>query len=90
MDYLLYVDDCLIIVMVKVSSDLRCLRIYWMLILYFDFIPCYLFEVSHKVIIEYNLRRLKVIEWPTRDLPLLLKEEYTYSLSLGSLLGNLC
>ena len=27
MDYLLYVDDCLIIVMVQVSLDLRCSRI---------------------------------------------------------------
>ena len=33
MDYLLYVDDCLIITMVQVSLDLRYSRISWMLIL---------------------------------------------------------
>ena len=49
MDYLLYVDDSLIIAMVQVSLDLRCSRISWMLIMYFDFIPCYLPEVAHKV-----------------------------------------
>ena len=59
MDYLLYVDDCLIIAMVQVSLDSR---ISWMLILYFDFIPCYLSEVAHRVMIECSLRCLKVIE----------------------------
>ena len=62
MDYLLYIDDCLIIAMVHVSLHLRCSMIFWMLILYFDFIPCYLFEVAHRVIIGYILRYSKVIE----------------------------
>ena len=56
MDYLSYVADCLIIVMVQVSLDLRCSRISWMLILYFDFIPYFLSKVAHRVMIEYNLR----------------------------------
>ena len=47
MDYLYYVDDCLIIAMVQVSLDLRCSMISWMMILYFDFDPCYLFKVVH-------------------------------------------
>ena len=34
-----------IIKMVQISLDLRCLRISWMLILYFDLNPCYLLEV---------------------------------------------
>ena len=42
----LNVDDCVIIAMVQVSLDLRCSRISWMLILYFDLDPCCLFEVS--------------------------------------------
>ena len=54
MDYVLYVDDCLIIVMVQVSLDLRYLRITWMLILYFDFIPSCLSEVAHRVMIKYK------------------------------------
>ena len=62
MDYVLCVDDCLIIAMMQVSLDLRCSRISSMLILYFDFLPCYLFEVAHRVIIEYRLRCSKVIE----------------------------
>ena len=62
MDYLLYVDDCLIIAMVQVSLNLRYLRISWMLILYLDFIPCCLSEVAHRVMIAYNLRYSKVIE----------------------------
>ena len=62
MDYLLYVDDCLIIAMVQVSLDLRCLRISWILFLYFNFILCCLLEVAHRVLIEYSLRCLKVIE----------------------------
>ena len=62
MDYLLYVDDCLIIAMVQVSLYLRCSRISWMLIMYFEFIPCYLSEVAHRVMIGYNLRYSKVIE----------------------------
>ena len=62
MDYLLYVDDCLIIAMVQVSLDLRCSRIFWMQIPYFDLIPCYLFEGAHRVMIRYNLRCSKIIE----------------------------
>ena len=62
MDYLLSVDDSLIIIMVQVSLDLRCSRISWMLILYLDFIRCFLSEVAHKVMIEYSLRYLKAIE----------------------------
>ena len=54
-------DDSLIIAMVHVSLDLRCSRISWMLILYFDFILCCLSKV-HMVMIEYNLRYSKVIE----------------------------
>ena len=33
-----------------------------MLILCFDFIPCCLSAVAHRVMIEYGLRYLKVIE----------------------------
>ena len=62
MDYVLYVDNCLIIAMVQVSLDLRCSRISWMLILYFDFTPCCLSEVTLKVMIGYSLRYSKVIE----------------------------
>ena len=62
MDYLLYVDDYLIRAMVQVSLDLRYSRISWMLILYFDFIPCCLSKVTHRVMIRYNLRHLKIIE----------------------------
>ena len=62
MDYLLYVDDSLIIAMVQVSLDLTYSRISWILILYFDFIPCFLSKVAHRVMIEYSLRCLKVIE----------------------------
>ena len=62
MDYLLNVDDSLIIAMVQVSLDLRCSRIPWMLILYFEFIPCYLLEVTHRVMIGSNLSYSKVIE----------------------------
>ena len=54
MDYLLNVDDSLIITMVQVFLDLRCLRISWMLILYFDFIPYCLSEVTLRVMIGYN------------------------------------
>ena len=54
MDYLLYVDACLIIAMVQVSLNLRCSRIYWMFILYFDFTPCCLLEVNLRVMIGYN------------------------------------
>ena len=62
MDYLFYIDDCLIISIVQVSLDLRCSRISWMLILYFDFDPCCLFKVAFSVMIRYSLRYLKVIE----------------------------
>ena len=62
MDYLLYVDDCLIIAMVQVSLDLRCSMISWMLILYFDFIPYFFSKFARGVMIEHNLRCLKVIK----------------------------
>ena len=62
MDNLLYVDDCLTIAMVKVSLDLRCSRIFWILIMYFDFIPCCLSKVTCRVMIGYNLRCSKVIK----------------------------
>ena len=45
MDYLLHVDDNLIIAMVLVFLDLRTSKIYWMVILYFNLDPCCLFEV---------------------------------------------
>ena len=61
MNYLLYVDDCLIIAMVQVSLDLRYSRISWMLIMYLDLIPCFLLEIAHRVMIEYNLRCSKVL-----------------------------
>ena len=67
MDYLLYVVDCLIISMVQVSLDLRCSKISWMMIMYFDFIHCCLSKVAHRVMIGYNLRYLKLIELPTKD-----------------------
>ena len=62
MDYLLYVDDCIIIAMMQISVDLRCSRIFWMLILYFDIDPCCLFEVALLVMIGHSLRYSKVIE----------------------------
>ena len=62
MDYLLYEDDCLIIAMVQVSLNLRYSRISWMLIFYIDFIPYYLSEVTHRVMIGYSLGCSKVIE----------------------------
>ena len=62
MDYLLYIDNCLIIAMMQISLDLRYLRISWMLILYLNFIPCCLLEVAHKVMVKYNLGCSKVIE----------------------------
>ena len=71
MDYLLYVDDCLIITMVQVSLVLRYSRVSWMLILYLDFFPCCLSKVSHRVMIG-SLRCLKVIELLIRDSLLLI------------------
>ena len=62
MNYLLYVDDNLVKAMVQVSLDLRCSRISWMLIMYFDLIPCFLSEVTHRVMIGYNMWYSKVIE----------------------------
>ena len=62
MDIYLNVDDCLIIVMVQVSLDLRCSRISWMLILYFDLDLCCLLEVALWMIVGYSLRCSKVIE----------------------------
>ena len=62
MNYLLYVDDCLIIAMVQVSLDLRHSRVSWILILYLDFIPCYLSKVTHDVMIGCSLRCSNVIE----------------------------
>ena len=57
----LNVDDCLIKAIVHVSLKLRCSRMSWMLIMYFDLDPCCLFEVAFWLIIRYNLRYLKVI-----------------------------
>ena len=54
MNYLLYVDDCLIIAMVQISLDLRYSRISWMLIMYLDSIPYCLSEVAHMVMIGHN------------------------------------
>ena len=62
MDYILYVDDCLIITMVQVSLDLRYSRISWMLILYLDFIPYCLSKATYRVMIRYSLKCSKVIE----------------------------
>ena len=62
MDYLLNIDDSLIIAVVQVSLDLKCSRISLLLIIYFDLIPCYLLEVTHKVMIGCSLRCSKVIE----------------------------
>ena len=62
MNYLLYVDDCLIIAMMQISLDLRCSMISLTQILYFDFIPYYLSKVSHRVMIGYRLKYSKVIE----------------------------
>ena len=89
MDNLIYVDDNLIIAMVQVSLDLRYSRIFWMLILYFNLIPYCLSKATLRVMIEYNLRCLKVIEYTIKDLPLPIKGEYTYGLLSGSLLRNL-
>ena len=52
MDYLLHIDDSLIIAMVQVSLDLRYLRLSSMLILCFGFIPYCLLEVAHWVQLE--------------------------------------
>ena len=62
MDYLLCVDDSLIIAMVQLSLDLRCSRLSWMLILYFNLDSCYLFQVTLWVMVRYSLRYLKEIE----------------------------
>ena len=56
------VDYSLIIAMVQVSLDLRCSRLSYMSILCFEFIPCCLSEVAHKVMIGYSLRCSKVVE----------------------------
>ena len=56
------VDDSLNIAIMQVSLDLRCSRISCILILWFDFIPCYLSEVAHRVMIGYSLRYSKVIK----------------------------
>ena len=42
-----------------------------MLIMYFDLNPCCLLEVALWMIVEYNMRCLKVIEYPRKDSPLL-------------------
>ena len=60
-----------------------------MLILCFDFIPCFLLEVAHKVMIRFTLRCSKVVEKTTKDSPLLIEEEYTHDLLSGSLPINL-
>ena len=62
MDYLLCVDDSLIVAMMQVSLNMRWSRISWVLILYFDLIPCFLLEVTHSVTIGWSGRFSKVIE----------------------------
>ena len=54
----------------------------------FDFIPCCLLEVAHRVMIGYNLRYSKVIELLIEDLPLLIEGVYTHGLLSRSLLKN--
>ena len=52
-------------VIILTNDTINCflvVRISWMLIMYFDFIPCYLLEVTHRVMIGYNLKCSKVIE----------------------------
>ena len=88
MDYLLHVDDNLIIAMMQVFLDLRSSKISWMLILYFNLDPCCLFEVILWVMVGYSSRYSKVIEWPAKDSPLPIKGEYTHGLLSGSLLKN--
>ena len=61
MNYLLHVNDGMIIAIMQVSLDLRNSRLSCMLILCFDFIPCCLLEVTHRVMIGYNLRCSKVV-----------------------------
>ena len=56
------INDSHIITMVQLFLDLRCSRVSWVLILYFDFDSCCLREVARRMIIEYNLTNLKVIE----------------------------
>ena len=60
-----------------------------MLIIYLDFIPCFLLEVAYRVMVRYSLRCSKVIEQQTKDFSLPIKGVYTYGLYLGSLLWNL-
>ena len=62
MDYVLHVDDSLIIAMVQISLDLRCSRISWMLILYFHLDPCCPFEVALWMMVRYSLSYLKIID----------------------------
>ena len=60
-----------------------------MLILYLDFILCFLLEFAHRVMIGYSLRYSKVIEQLTKDSTLQIEGKYTHGLLLESLLGNL-
>ena len=62
MDYLLHLDDSLNIEMVQVSLDLKYLRLPWILILFFNFIPCCLSKVIYRVMTRYILRCSKVVE----------------------------
>ena len=89
MNYLLNIDDSLIIAMMQVFLDLRCSKISWMLIMYFDFIPYCLSKIALRVMIGYTLRCSKVIEYPPKDSPLPIEKENTHSLLSGSLLRNL-
>ena len=66
--------------MVQVSLDLRYLRIYWVLILYLDFDPCYLREVALRMMIGYSLRYSKVIKYSIEDSPLVIEGGYTLGL----------
>ena len=63
--------------MVQVSLDLRCLRIYLVVILYFDFDPYCLREVANRMMIGYSLRYSRVIKKPIEDSPLLIEGGYT-------------
>ena len=58
----LNINDSLIIKMMQVSLNLRCSRISLVLILYFDFNPCCLRDVTCRRMIGYILRYSKVIE----------------------------
>ena len=82
-------NDSFIIAMVQVSLGLRYSIIYWILIMYFDFIPCCLSKVAHRMMIWYNLKYSKVIKQPIENSLLMIEEMYIYGLLSESLLENL-